>query len=51
MGCDLLAQDYMLKQITASLIYPEDELGKKFWKRVYEVASSKYGTTNIPLTL
>ena len=39
MGRDLLAQDYMLKQITASLIYPEDELGKKFWKRVYEEAA------------
>ena len=23
MGCDLLGEDYMLKQITASLIYPE----------------------------
>jgi len=31
MGRDLLAQDYLLKQLTASLIYPEDELGKKFW--------------------
>src|SRR5882672_3619306 len=31
MGRDLLAQDYMLKQITASLIYPEDAVGKKFW--------------------
>jgi hypothetical protein len=27
MGRDLLAQDYLLKQITASLIYPENELG------------------------
>ena len=35
MGRDLLAEDYMLKQITASLIYPEDEIGKKFWKRIY----------------
>ncbi len=26
MGRDLLAQDYLLKQITASLIYPESEL-------------------------
>src|SRR5438046_2141904 len=26
MGRDLLAQDYLLKQITASLIYPEKEL-------------------------
>jgi len=30
MGRDLLAEDYMLKQITASLIYPEGETGKKF---------------------
>jgi hypothetical protein len=49
MGRDLLAEDYMLKQITASLIYPEDEIGKKFWKRVYEEAQKKYGTTNIPV--
>ena len=49
MGRDLLAQDYMLKQITASLIYPEDEIGKKFWKRVYEEAARRFGTTNIPV--
>ena len=49
MGRDLLAEDYMLKQITASLIYPEDEFGKRFWKRVYEEATKKYGTTNIPV--
>ncbi|MBF0489186.1 MAG: hypothetical protein HQL15_01025, partial [Candidatus Omnitrophica bacterium] len=49
MGRDLLAEDYMLKQITASLIYPEDEVGKKFWKRIYEEAARKYGTTNIPV--
>ena len=49
MGRDLLAQDYLLKQITASLIYPEDETGKKFWNRVYEEAQKKFGTTNIPV--
>jgi len=49
MGRDLLAEDYMLKQITASLIYPEDQIGKKFWKRVYEEAAKRYGTTNIPV--
>ena len=49
MGRDLLAQDYMLKQITASLIYPEDEFGKKFWKRVYEEAAKKFGLTTIPV--
>jgi len=47
MGRDLLAEDYMLKQITASLIYPEDQIGKKFWKRIYEEATKKYGTTNV----
>src|SRR5476649_2411388 len=49
MGRDLLAEDYMLKQITASLIYPEDAIGKKFWKRVYEEASKRFGTTNVPV--
>jgi hypothetical protein len=49
MGRDLLAEDYMLKQITASLIYPEGEVGKKFWKRIYEEAQKKFGTTNIPV--
>ena len=47
MGRDLLAEDYMLKQITASLIYPEDALGKKFWQRVYAQAQAKYGTTDV----
>ncbi len=49
MGRDLLAEDYILKQITASLIYPEDEIGKKFWKRIYEESVKKFGTTNIPV--
>jgi len=49
MGRDLLAQDYLLKQLTASLMYPEQELGEKFWKRVYQKALDKYGTTEIPI--
>jgi len=49
MGRDLLAEDYMLKQITASLIYPEDAVGKKFWKRIYAEAAKRYGTTDIPV--
>ena len=49
MGRDMLGEDYMLKQITASLIYPEDAIGKKFWKRIYEEASERFGTTNVPV--
>ncbi|MFH0753229.1 MAG: hypothetical protein V2A70_01535, partial [Candidatus Omnitrophota bacterium] len=32
-GRELLAQDYLLKQITASLLYPEKDLGRKFWDK------------------
>ena len=49
MGRDLLGEDYMLKQITASLIYPEDQVGKRFWKRIYEEAQKRFGMTNIPV--
>ena len=49
MGRDLLAQDYMLKQLTASMMHPQDELGQAFWDRVYQKAQEAYGTTEIPL--
>ncbi len=49
MGRDLLAQDYILKQITSSLIYPEKDLGKGFWDKVYAQAYKQFGNTNIPV--
>ena len=49
MGRDLLAQDYMLKQITASVIYPEGEVGKAFWAKVYAEAQRRYGTSDVPV--
>ena len=49
MGRDLLAEDYILKQLTASLIDPDKGLGKKFWDSVYEKAYATYGTTDIPI--
>ncbi len=49
MGRDLLAQDYLLKQLSASLMYPEDELGQRFWKRVRARAQKEFGTTDIPM--
>ena len=49
LGRDLLAQDYILKQLTASLIYPEKDLGKEFWSRVYAKAQKQFGTTNVPV--
>lgn len=49
MGRDLLAQDYLLKQITASLFHPDNEYGQQFWQRVYDEAFARYGTIDIPV--
>lgn len=49
MGRDMLAQDYVLKQLAASLIYPEKTLGREFWNRVYDRARNQTGTTDIPV--
>ncbi len=51
MGRDMLAQDYLLKQLTASLLYPEKGVGKEFWQRIYSAAKEKFGTTDIPTHL
>jgi hypothetical protein len=47
MGRDLLSQDYLLKQMTASLLYPENSAGKEFWAKVYQKAYAQYGTTDV----
>jgi hypothetical protein len=49
MGRDLLAEDYVLKQLTASVIYPENALGKEFWSEVYRKAGRQLGTTLVPV--
>ena len=49
MGRDLLAQDYLLKQLTSTLMYPETSLGKEFWDRVYTKVSQDFGTNAIPV--
>ena len=49
MGRDLLSQDYLLKQLTASLLYPDGETGRQFWQKVYAEAHAKFGTADIPV--
>lgn len=49
MGRDMLVQDYMLKQLTSSLLHPETKNGEKFWKRVHALAYEKYGTSEIAM--
>jgi predicted NBD/HSP70 family sugar kinase len=38
LGRDMLAQDYLLKQLTASFLHPDKGLGREFWQRVYAKA-------------
>ena len=51
LGHELLALDYLLKQLTASLTHPENETGKVFWEKVYARAQAEYGTIDIPTDL
>ena len=50
MGRDLLAQDYLLKQITASMMNPKENLGENFWNKIYEKAYEEYGVTDIDIS-
>ena len=49
LGHDLLAQDYLLKQVSASLTHPEQKLGETYWRRLREIAHQRYGTEDVPL--
>ncbi len=49
MGKDMLAQDYLLKQVASSVMYPEGSVGKEFWSKIYREAYKRFGTTNIPV--
>ena len=48
-GRDMLAQDYVLKQLVSSLTYPESEVGKSYWQKAYQAAAKAFGTTDIKL--
>lgn len=43
MGRDLLAQDYFLKQISASLLDPTTQSGQEFWEKIYNKAAQSGG--------
>ncbi|MCP4651832.1 MAG: hypothetical protein GY858_00380 [Candidatus Omnitrophica bacterium] len=49
LGKDLLKEDYILKQLVSTLTYPENELGKRYWNKIYKKIHKAIGTTNIPI--
>jgi hypothetical protein len=51
MGRDMLAQDYGLKQLAASLTDPNDPLGRRFWDGIYQGAKQRFGTSELPVNV
>lgn len=49
MGRQLLSEDYLLKKLSASLLHPDSESGKKFWDKVRKATAKKLGTNDIPV--
>ncbi len=48
-GRDMLTQDYILKQVTATLMYPEKDLGRKFWDEIYRQVHAQLGDRDVPV--
>lgn len=51
LGRDMLAQDYLLKQLMASLMYPEAGVGKDFWERIHAKVRAQFGVTDVPTNM
>ncbi len=49
MGRDMLAQDYILKQLASSLVNPDTALGRAYWDKLYAKATEVLGTAEIPM--
>lgn len=50
LGQDMLAQDYVLKYVTALLMHPDTSSGREFWRRVYARAYANFGTADVPVS-
>ena len=48
MGRDVLIQDYFLKQLSATLMDPDNEIGQEYWDRLYAHVYEKYGVVELP---
>ena len=43
----MIDTDYQMKRLCASLIHPESESGRDFWREVFALARERYGTASI----
>ncbi len=46
-GRDMLSQDVVLKQLTASFMHPDSPIGRAYWNEVFARARQHYGTSNL----
>ena len=49
MGRDLVAQDYLLKLLAASMTDPRNDVGNAYWNAVYAKAVEVFRTIDIPI--
>lgn len=50
LGSDMLVQDYVLKQLSSSLTFPDSKLGKEFWQKIYAETQSRFGSTDMSVS-
>ena len=46
LGKDLLGEDYVLKQLAASLTYPDSKSGKQYWQSINGVGANNHSPVN-----
>jgi butyrate kinase len=46
-GADMLDADYELKQLTAALINPQNDLGRRFWDEIYRQGYVRFGESEM----
>ncbi|MEI6438221.1 MAG: class I SAM-dependent methyltransferase [Candidatus Omnitrophota bacterium] len=51
LGRDLLAEDYVLKQLSSSLMHPDGAAGRVLWRKIYAALNASLGTTDVPLDM
>ncbi|MFH0728779.1 MAG: toll/interleukin-1 receptor domain-containing protein [Pseudomonadota bacterium] len=49
LGHDMLAFDYKLKVLSASLLHPDCSSGRSYWQELYRRARAIFGTTMLPI--
>ena len=50
LGSDMLIEDYILKQLSSSLTFPDSLTGHRFWQKIYSETERHFGRTDVPVS-